>query len=124
MKKSLFVLTCLTALFVTGCDSPQKTADSLRKEIAEFQASPSDIKQIHIEQNFAKLESQITKLKPDDEKTVLMKEQLDDLRSKYQSAKVSKALQDAKNAIEGFGDALKDNAKGLQDMFKSSGTDN
>ncbi len=122
MKKSLFVLASLLAVFVAGCDSPQKTAEALRKDIADFQAAPSEIKQIHIEQNFAKLETQIAKMNPDDEKTAVMKEQADALRSDYQAAKMSKALLDAKNAIQGFGEALKDNAKGLQDMFKSSGT--
>lgn len=122
MKKSVFVLASILAVLLSGCDSPQKTADALRKEIVEFQTAPSEIKQTQIEQNFAKLEVQIAKLPPDAEATAVMKEQLDALRADYQAAKMAKALQDAKNAIQGFGEALKDNAKGLQDMFKSSGT--
>ncbi|HRJ73985.1 MAG TPA: hypothetical protein PLS03_17310 [Terrimicrobiaceae bacterium] len=122
MKKSLLVLASFLAVLLSGCDSPQKTADALRKEIVDFQSAPSETKQTHIEENFAKLETQIAKMPPDAEATAVMKEQLDDLRSDYQAAKMAKALQDAKNAIQGFGEALKDNAKGLQDMFRSSGT--
>ena len=122
MKKSLLVLASFLAVLLSGCDSPQKTADALRKEIVDFQSAPSEAKQTHIEENFAKLETQIAKMPPDAETTAVMKEQLDDLRSDYQAAKMAKALQDAKNAIQGFGEALKDNAKGLQDMFRSSGT--
>ena len=35
---------------------------------------------------------------------------------------MAKALQDAKSAIEGFGEALKDTAKSVEDAFKNSQT--
>lgn len=123
MKFPALLLT-LCALFLVGCDNPQKTADSLRREIAEFKTSPNETKQLQIEQSFAKLETQIAELEKrgDDIKADSLKSQLIDLRGDYQAAKMAKALNDAKNAIQGFGEAVKDGAQGLGDIFKNTGT--
>jgi len=123
MKPALFLLACVV-MFLTGCDNPQKTADSLRKEIAEFKITPDGTKQLHIEQSFAKLEEQIAAVEKrgDETKADSLKSQLRDLRSEYQEAKMAKALNDAKNAIQGFGEAVKDGAKSIGDVFKGSGT--
>lgn len=122
MKQALILLACLATL--VGCDNPQKTADTLRKEIADFKATPNDEKQLKIEQTFAKFQEQIAALEKrgDDLRADSMKDQLNDLRSDYQAAKVARALGDAKNAIQGIGEAVKDSAKSIGDIFKSSGT--
>ena len=121
--KSALTLLALTVLFLTGCDNPQKNADTLRKEIAEFKAAPDEKRQLVIDQSFAKLENQIQELeKRDDPKADGLKEQLAALRSDYQAAKVNKALNDAKHAIQGLGEAVKDEAKNIGDIFKGSGT--
>ena len=51
-----------------------------------------------------------------------LKKQLASLRGEYQAAKMAKALQDARSAIQGFGEALKDTAKSVEDAFKNSQT--
>jgi hypothetical protein len=52
-----------------------------------------------------------------------LKSQLASLRGDYQAAKMSKAVQDAKTAIQGFGNALKDTAKSVEDALKKSEKD-
>jgi predicted small secreted protein len=122
MRRALAVLFLCSAL-LAGCDNPQKTVDSLRRELIEFKAAPDEKKQAKIEASFAKLESQITALQQKgDEKTDELKRQLALLRGDYQAAKMAKALQDAKSAIQGFGEALKDTAKSVEDAFKNSQT--
>ena len=122
-KKLVFPLLLLAALLVAGCDNPQATVDKLRKEIAEFKTAPDDKKQAAIDETFAKLETKIAELeKRGDSKAEALKDQAAALRSDYQSAKMARALQDAKNAIQGFGEALKDGAKSIGDVFKGSGT--
>ena len=118
------LLLALSAFFLSGCDNPQKTADSLRREIAEFKATPTETKRLQIEQSFTKLESQIAALEKrgDDIKADSLQTQLIDLRADYQAAKMAKALNDAKNAIQGLGEAVKDGAQGIGDLFKNSGT--
>jgi uncharacterized lipoprotein NlpE involved in copper resistance len=124
MKQTLTLLA-LAVLFLAGCDNPQNTADALRKEIAEFKANPNEKRQLTIDQSFVKLENQIQELeKRSDSKTVGLKDQLISLRADYQAAKVNKALNDAKNAIQGIGEAVKDSAKSIGEIFKGSGTNN
>jgi len=124
MKHTLTLLA-LAVLFLTGCDNPQNTADSLRKDIAGFKAVPDEKKQLAIDQSFVKLENQIQELeKRGDAKSAGLRDQLTALRADYQAAKVNKALKDAKNAIQGIGEAVKDSAKSIGDIFKGSGTSN
>jgi len=111
----------LAVSLLAGCDSAQRTVDTLRKEIAEFQATPDNQKQALIEQHLAKLQDQVSKLEErKDAKAAEMRKQLASLRADYQSAKMAKALEDAKNAIQGFGEAIKDGAKSFSDAFKGS----
>ena len=122
MKRVLASLA-LGAALLAGCDNPQKTVDSLRRELMEFKAAPDERKQAKIDASFAKLESQITALQEKgDERTDELKRQLASLRGDYQAAKMAKALQDAKSAIQGFGEALKDTARSVEDALKNSQT--
>jgi predicted small secreted protein len=122
MRHALAVLS-LCSVLLAGCDNPQKTVDSLRRELMEFKAAPDEKKQAKIEASFVKLESQIAALQQrGDERTDELNRQLASLRNDYQAAKMAKALQDAKSAIQGFGEALKDTAKSVEDAFKDSQT--
>ena len=60
-KRALGALA-LGAALLSGCDNPQKTVDSLRRELMEFKAAPDEAKQVKIDASFAKLESQIIAL--------------------------------------------------------------
>ena len=119
-----FLVLVLAAVALAGCDSPQRTIDSLRKEIMEFKAAPDEKKQADIDEKFAKLEGQIAALQQRGEpKAEELRSQLVSLRADYQAARMAKAVQDAKSAIQGFGEALKDTAKSVQDAFKKSDTE-
>lgn len=119
-----FLVLVLAAVALAGCDSPQRTIDSLRKEIMEFKAAPDEKKQANIDEKFAKLEGQIAALQQrGDPKAEELRSQLVSLRADYQAARMAKAVQDAKSAIQGFGEALKDTAKSVQDAFKKSDTE-
>lgn len=123
-KKSCWLaLVVATGMFLAGCDSPQRTVDTLRVEIADFKTAPDAKKQAEIEKSFDKLQQQVTAMdKKDDPKTEHFRDQLVELKGDYQSAKMAKALQDAKNAIQGLGDAFKEGAKDIGAAFKGSGT--
>ena len=122
--KRPFLVVVLAAVALSGCDSPQRTIDSLRKEIMEFKAAPDEKKQANIDEKFAKLEGQIAALQQRGEpKAEELRSQLVSLRADYQAARMAKAVQDAKSAIQGFGEALKDTAKSVQDAFKKSDTE-
>ena len=110
-------------MVLSGCDSPQRTIDSLRKELMEFKAAPDDAKEARIEADFAKLENQIAVVQQKgDPRADDLRAQLASLRGEYQTAKIARALQNARSAIQGFGEALKDTAKSVEDALKSSQT--
>ncbi|HVQ20368.1 MAG TPA: hypothetical protein VMS23_04880 [Terrimicrobiaceae bacterium] len=122
MKRALAALL-LGAVVLSGCDSPQRTIDSLRKELMEFKAAPDDAKEARIEADFAKLENQIAVVQQKgDPRADDLRAQLASLRGEYQTAKIARALQNARSAIQGFGEALKDTAKSVEDALKSSQT--
>lgn len=122
MKRALAALL-LGTVVLSGCDSPQRTIDSLRKELMEFKAAPDDAKEARIEADFAKLENQIAVVQQKgDPRADDLRAQLASLRGEYQTAKIARALQNARSAIQGFGEALKDTAKSVEDALKSSQT--
>jgi predicted small secreted protein len=122
MKRIFLAFACAAAL-LAGCDNPQRTIDSLRKEIIEFKAAPDEKRQAKIDEHFARLESEIAALQQrGDPQAEALKSQLASLRADYQAARMAKAVQDAKNAIQGFGEALRDTAKSVEDAFKKPDT--
>lgn len=120
----LFLFLLLAAFTLAGCDSPQRTIDTLRAEIAAFKSAPDEKKQAAIETHFAKLEEQIAKTEAKDSvKADLLKRQYAGLQGEYQAAKLAKTLNDAKNAIQGIGEAFKEGARSFGETLKNSGTD-
>jgi predicted small secreted protein len=121
--KRVSIALLVGAMLLVGCDSPQRTVASLRKEIAEFKTAPNEKTRIKIEEDFAKLERQIADLQQrGDPKANELRSQFVSLRSEYQAAKISKAVQDTRNAIQGFGDALKETARSVEEAFKNANT--
>jgi uncharacterized protein YukE/predicted small secreted protein len=127
--KRAFLALAFGAAVLAGCDNPQMTIDSLRKDITELSPGSNGeemrAKMAKIDDKFAKLESQITALEQrGDPKADEFKRQLASLRGEYQAKKMLQAVQDAKNAIQSVGEALRDTAKGVEDAFKKSDSDN
>ncbi len=121
--KRVSIALLVGAMLLVGCDNPQRTVASLRKEIAEFKTAPNEKTRIKIEEDFAKLERQIADLQQrGDPKADELRSQFVSLRSEYQAAKISKAVQDTRNAIQGFGEALKETARSVEEAFKNADT--
>jgi predicted small secreted protein len=122
--KRVSIAVLLGAVLLVGCDSPERTVTSLRKEVAEFKIAPDEKRRVKIDQDFAKLEGQIAELEQrGDPRAGELRSQLISLRGEYQAARMSKAVQDARNAIQGFGEALKDTARSVEEAFKNADTD-
>jgi hypothetical protein len=122
--RSVSIALLLGAVLLVGCDSPERTVDSLRKEIAEFRIAPDEKTRVKIDQNFAKLERQVADLQQrGDPRAGELRNQLISLRGDYQAARMSKAVQEAKDAIQGFGEALRNTAKSFEEAFKDAERD-
>lgn len=113
--------SAMIALLFAGCDSPQRTVDTARKQLAAFQAAPDAAKLAAVEQSLAKLDQQIEALKAkgDSVQTDLLRRQASNLKSDLQAAKLAKTINDAKNAIQGFGEAIKEAGKSFNETLRN-----
>jgi hypothetical protein len=123
-SKPFSIALLLSAVLIVGCDNPQRTVTSLRQEIAEFRVAPDEKKRARIELDFAKLERQVAERQQRGDPSVEeLRDQLVALRADYQAARMAKAVQDARSAIQGFGEALKETARSVEEAFKNADTD-
>lgn len=124
MRKTLALLVIAAGL--AACDSPGRTVQTTKAQIAAFQASPDSAKQAAVEESLARLDLQVGALekKGDAIQADLFRRQAASLRSDFQAAKMSKAINDAKKAIEGMGNAFKEAGKTIGEALKSSSDTN
>lgn len=119
MRKFFLLLAAIT---LVSCNNPQNTVDRLRKEIEIYKGNPTPEKQVVIDKSFIELDDQIAVLERngDTAKAAQFRQAEASLRGDYQVAKMAKTIQDAKNAIENFGEAVKSGAQNIQDAFKAT----
>ncbi len=113
----------LLALTLTGCDSPELSIASARKAVTEFQTSPGSATQAQAEMQLAKLEARIDDLAAkgaDPARVEALRREAATLRADFHAARMAKALLDAKSAIEGIGNAVKDATKSFTDTLKNA----
>jgi len=117
----------LVVFTLTGCDSPERSIDSARKAVAEFQASPTSTTEADAEKQLAKIEARIDDLAAkggDPARVEALRREAASLRADFQAARMAKALLDAKSAIEGIGNAVKDATKSFTDTLKNANETN
>jgi uncharacterized membrane protein len=116
VNRSAWRLVLILSLIVAGCDSPKKTTETLRVQIAEFKTSPSDEQQAEIEANFVKLDEQIANLqargKTTEANELLATEA--NLKAEFRAARMVKTIDDAKAAIQSIGEAFQEAGKSIE----------
>lgn len=123
--KRAFLLLALSVLMLAGCDNPQGNVDKIRQEIADFRDAPSEEKKAKINENLVKLQKQVEEMKAKgDAKAAEFQRKLNTLETDYQAAQFGQVVDDAKRAIQGFGEALKEGAKTFQDTLKDNHSTN
>jgi len=119
-----WIVAAASLVILAACDSPNRTVDAARKQLSAFQATPDAEKQAAVEQSLAKLDAQVDQLekKGDTIQADLFRRQASSLRTAFQAAKMARAFNDAKNAIQGIGEAFKAAEKSFSETFKNSST--
>ena len=89
----LRVVAAAALLVLAGCDSPARSADTARKQLAAFQAAPDAQKQAAVEQSLDKLDAQVDELDKsgDHVQADLFRRQASSLRTDFQAAKLASA---------------------------------
>ena len=121
MKKYLLLIPLL---LLAACDSPKKTLDGLQNEIAAYSIEPTPDAEKKIEAGFEKLDADIAKLNETGKATeaAALQRQVDTLRSRYDAARLAGSLQKARNAIQGFGQSVKNLGEQIGEVFKPTPT--
>ena len=121
MKKYLFLIPLL---FLAACDSPKKTLAGLQNEIAAYSIEPTPDAEQKIEAGFEKLDADIAKLNESGKTAdaAALQRQVDALRSRYDTARLAGSLQKARNAIQGFGQSVKNLGEQIGGVFKPTPT--
>jgi outer membrane murein-binding lipoprotein Lpp len=111
----------LLAVILAGCDSPRKTVDQLRQEITAYKDAPSEAAKTKIDEDFAKLGTQIAKLeaKGKTSDASAYRASAENLRADYRAAQMVHALKDAQSAVQGIGNALQEAGKSFGDAFRA-----
>jgi hypothetical protein len=122
MKNLLLLLIPL--LLLVACDSPKKTIEALQRDIAAYSIEPTPVAEQKIKAGFEKLDSDIAKLNESGKtaEAAALQRQVDTLRSRYDTARLAGSLQKARNAIQGFGQSVKNLGEQIGEVFKPTPT--
>ena len=117
----VFLSLLVIALVVTGCDNPQRTVDELKADIAAYRAKATDDGKNRIQAGFEKLDQQILKLNEKGEtlKAELLQRQRDELAAQFTAAQFGRVVNDAAEALKGFGKAFERAGKEIQGAIQS-----
>lgn len=120
----LMLLFGVIAFGLTGCDSPDRTLDSIRRDLAAYKLNPTPDAEVKVEQGFKKLDAQIGELTQSGRtgEAAAVESMASNLRGDFRAARMVNSLRDAQSAIEGIGSAIKDAGKSIGDVFKEQPT--
>lgn len=110
--------------FLSGCERPEDTLDSLRQDVSRYGASPSDEAAAKIDIGFAALDAQIAKLRDRGETAEAnsIASQRDALQAQYAAARMTSSLLKAKEAAANVGEAFRKVGEALSQTLKNAST--
>lgn len=124
MRSIICSALCLAVALLSGCDSPDRTLDTIRKDLAAYKSNPTPETQLAVETSFKKLDEQIAALNQDGRsaEAAAVEGMASNLRGDFRAARMVNSLRDAQSAIQDIGEAIKDAGKSIGDVFEASPT--
>jgi hypothetical protein len=115
----------VAALALSACGSPQDTVADLQREISAYPNAPTEDAATAIQNNFARLEEQITKLRSSGDTTGAddFARQRDALQAQYAAARLTASLLKAKQAAEGVGQSFRAAGEAIGQAFRAPVSD-
>lgn len=123
MKNCLLIILP-TILFLTACNSPKKTIEGLKREIAAYSIEPTPEAEQKIQAGFEKLDADIAKLNESGKTAEAgnLERQVDTLRSQYDTTRLVGSFQKARSTIQGIGQSVKNIGEQIGEVFKPTPT--
>ena len=123
--RRLFSVLCAACLpFLSGCERPEDTLDTLRQEVSRYSAEPTNEAAAKIDADFAALDAQIAKLRDRGRTTEAdnIANQRDALQAQYAAARMTASLLKAKEAAANVGEAFRKVGEALGQAIKNAST--
>jgi hypothetical protein len=119
-----FLLFAAFLPFLSGCERPEDTLDTLRQEVSRYSTDPSDEAAAKIDAGFATLDAQIAKLRDrgKTEEAGNIANQRDALQAQYAAARMTVSLLKAKEAAANVGEAFRKVGEALGQAIKNAST--
>jgi hypothetical protein len=113
-------LAVLALLALAGCDSPERTSTSLRRDLDAYSQKPEAATAARIEADFVRLAGQIDELRAAGRQgeADTWQQELDALRLRFAAAKMAGNIQNMKQAAENLGQAFRQAGQTLGEAFK------
>lgn len=125
-KRHLFTVASLAIVLLSvGCDSPKKSVLELGQDIAAYTKQPSPEIAARIDGGFARLDSQIEKLRSSGQGTEadMWQRERDALQMRYAAATFTGNLQNVKKAAENISEAFRQAGQAIGEAFQSKPED-
>jgi FtsZ-binding cell division protein ZapB len=116
------LLSAFFAVFLlAGCDSPERQAEVLEKQISSYRTEASDEKRQAIRDGFQKLDAEIEDLKSHGKtlRAQALQQQRDQLMAQFTAAQVGQAVNQATDAMRNLGGTLKEAGESFIDTLRS-----
>jgi len=109
MKRLLPLVAWAGVAFLSACDQPEDTLQTLQEEISAYATSPTDEAAAKIDANFGRLETQISQVREggDAAEADRLVQRRDALQTQYAAARMTASLLKAKEAAAGVGEAFR-----------------
>ena len=113
-------LAAALACVLAGCSNPEATVSQARQDLKTFRAEPGEKSELAVERSLEKLAGQDQSLERAGKTAEAehFRGILSDLRAEFQGAKVARAINDARSALKGFGNAMKEAGKSFDEAIK------
>lgn len=124
MRPLPFLLASALLLSISACSKPEDAVEKVRENLQKFRASPNSSTQSAVEESFTQAEQAIARLQSRGEsaRAEALERDLQKLCSEFAAAKVARAVNEAMQAVDGFGQAIREAGKSFGDALKKSAT--
>ena len=123
-RRLLGTFLMLGLVLLPGCEKPQDTLKTLQEDVSSYAVNPSDAAAAKIDAHFAKLDTQLIKLRDagKTEEADNIANQRDALQAQYAAARMTASLLRAKEAAANVGEAFRKVGEALGQALKNAST--
>jgi uncharacterized lipoprotein YajG len=116
------ILLLLGLLLWSGCDNPERTVQTLEKQISAYTEQPTAPAEAEIEASFSRLDAEISRLQARGQTAEAnqLSQQRVNLRARYEAARLAGGLLKARQALENVGETVRQVGQQIGDSIREA----